>query len=73
MQTVFTDLDGTLLDHETYSWEAARPALERLELSGIPWILVTSKTRAEVELWRKQLGNRHPFIIENGRRRVCAT
>jgi mannosyl-3-phosphoglycerate phosphatase len=66
MQTVLTDLDGTLLDHETYSWEAARPALERLELSGIPWILVTSKTRAEVELWRKQLGNRHPFVVENG-------
>jgi mannosyl-3-phosphoglycerate phosphatase len=43
MQTVFTDLDGTLLDHETYSWEAARPALERLELSGILWILVTRK------------------------------
>jgi mannosyl-3-phosphoglycerate phosphatase len=27
---------------------------------------VTSKTRAEVELWRKQLGHRHPFIVENG-------
>src|SRR4029077_3602024 len=66
MQPVLTDLDGTLLDHETYSWEAARPALERLELSGIPWILVHSKTRAEVEAWRKQLGNRHPLVVENG-------
>lgn len=49
-----------------YSWEAARPAIERLELSEVPWILVTNKTRAEVELWRRQLGNRHPFIVENG-------
>jgi len=24
---VFTDLDGTLLNHGDYSWEAARPAL----------------------------------------------
>lgn len=66
MKAVFTDLDGTLLDHETYSWEAARPAICRLRSLEIPWVLVTSKTRAEVELWRKQLGNRHPFIVENG-------
>jgi mannosyl-3-phosphoglycerate phosphatase len=66
MNIVFTDLDGTLLDHDTYSWDAAQPAIDRLESSGVPWILVTSKTRAEVEWWRKQLGNRHPFIVENG-------
>ncbi len=30
MYLIFTDLDGTLLDHETYSWEAAQPAIERL-------------------------------------------
>lgn len=66
MKIVFTDLDGTLLDHETYSWEAARPGIEHLECCGVPWVLVTSKTRAEVELLRTQLGNRHPFIVENG-------
>jgi mannosyl-3-phosphoglycerate phosphatase len=66
MQVVFTDLDGTLLDHNTYSWDAARPAIERLKLCEIPLVLVTSKTRAEVELWRNQLGNHHPFVIENG-------
>jgi mannosyl-3-phosphoglycerate phosphatase len=66
MYLVFTDLDGTLLDHDTYSWEAARPALDRLESQHVPWMLVTSKTRAEVELWRRALGNEHPFIVENG-------
>jgi mannosyl-3-phosphoglycerate phosphatase len=66
MQIVFTDLDGTLLDHETYSWEAARPAIEHLKLCEVPWVLVTSKTRAEVEWWRKQMDNRHPFVVENG-------
>lgn len=66
MDVIFTDLDGTLLDRETYSWAGAAPALDRLRRSGIPWVLVTSKTRAEVELWRKRLGNQHPFIVENG-------
>jgi mannosyl-3-phosphoglycerate phosphatase len=66
MDIVFTDLDGTLLDRDTYSWEAARPALDRLKRQGIPWVLVTSKTCAEVEFWRRCLGNAHPFIVENG-------
>jgi mannosyl-3-phosphoglycerate phosphatase len=63
---VFTDLDGTLLDHDTYSWEPARPALEYLKNQRVPCILVTSKTRAETEMWRRLLGNDHPFIVENG-------
>jgi len=63
---VFTDLDGTLLDHNTYSWEAARPALDQLRRQKIPWMFVTSKTRAEVERLRTQLANTHPFVVENG-------
>jgi mannosyl-3-phosphoglycerate phosphatase len=66
MYTVFTDLDGTLLHHDTYAWQAARPAIARLEEGGIPWIFVTSKTRAETEHWRRLMGNRHPFVVENG-------
>jgi mannosyl-3-phosphoglycerate phosphatase len=63
---IFTDLDGTLLDHATYSWEAARPALARLKAAGTPWIPCSSKTRAEIEPLREALGNSHPFIVENG-------
>lgn len=63
---VFSDLDGTLLDHGTYSFEPARPALEALAEAGIPLVLCTSKTRAETERWRAALGNAHPFIVENG-------
>lgn len=63
---IFTDLDGTLLDHSTYSFEPARPALEALAEAGIPVVLCTSKTRAETERWRAALGNTHPFIVENG-------
>lgn len=63
---VFTDLDGTLLDHHTYSFDAARPALAALRRKGSPLVLCSSKTRAELERHRAELGNVHPFIVENG-------
>lgn len=46
---VSTDLDGTLLDHHTYSWHAALPALQKCSELAIPVVLNTSKTLAEVE------------------------
>lgn len=63
---VFTDLDGTLLDHETYSYSPATEALGLLERKGIPLIFCSSKTRAEIELIQLDLRLRHPFISENG-------
>ena len=63
---VITDLDGTLLDHDTYSFHDAAPALHLLQSHNIPLVCCTSKTRAETELWRRRLGNHHPFIVENG-------
>lgn len=66
MKIIVSDLDGTLLDTRTYSYEAARPALEALKRRGTPLVFCTSKTRAEVEFWRRRLGNQDPFIVENG-------
>jgi mannosyl-3-phosphoglycerate phosphatase len=63
---VFTDLDGTLLDHETYSYTPATEALDLLKRREIPLILCSSKTRAEIELLQVDLRLRHPFISENG-------
>lgn len=63
---VFTDLDGTLLDAEDYSFDRALSALGMLETREIPLIFCTSKTRAEVEPIRERLGNRDPFVVENG-------
>lgn len=63
---VFTDLDGTLADFHTYSFEPALPALEALGKKGIPLILCSSKTRAEIEKFRPRIHNSHPFISENG-------
>ncbi len=31
---VFSDLDGTLLDHDSYRWAPARPALDGLKARG---------------------------------------
>jgi mannosyl-3-phosphoglycerate phosphatase len=63
---LFTDLDGTLLDHHTYTWEPARPALARIRQAGIPLILNSSKTAAEIQVLRNELDNRDPYIVENG-------
>jgi mannosyl-3-phosphoglycerate phosphatase len=63
---VFTDLDGSLLDHHTYSFANARPALERIREQGIPLVFITSKTRPEVEMLQTAMGIREPFIVENG-------
>lgn len=63
---IFTDLDGTLLDHHTYEWGEATPALERIRAEGWPLIPVTSKTRSEVAPLRAKLGLTDPFVVENG-------
>ncbi|MEO0973026.1 MAG: HAD-IIB family hydrolase [Pseudomonadota bacterium] len=63
---VYTDLDGTLLDHFSYDWSPAAPTLARLGHVGVPVVMVTSKSRTEVTSLRRELRNVHPFIVENG-------
>ena len=64
---VFTDLDGSLLDHHDYDWSPAAPWLRRLAKRGDAVIPVTSKTRAELAVLRRQLDLQHtPFVTENG-------
>lgn len=63
---LFTDLDGTLLEERTYSFEAARPALARIHAFGIPLVICTSKTFAETLPLLEKLGTGGPLIVENG-------
>jgi len=63
---IFTDLDGTLLDHHSYSFMGAEAALRRLHHHSIPVILTSSKTRAELQALQEKLGLNEPFIAENG-------
>lgn len=63
---IVTDLDGTLLDQRTYSYERSLPALRRLQAHKIPIVLCSTKTSAEmIELWR-ELDLHDPFICESG-------
>lgn len=66
MQIVFTDLDGTLLDLETYDYRPAVSAVRLLQARRIPLIFCSAKTRAEQAVYRRQLAVADPFIVENG-------
>ncbi len=63
---IFTDLDGTLLDANSYEWAPAAPALELCRRRGYPVVLVSSKTRAEMLPLQRALGVSDPFVCENG-------
>ena len=63
---IFSDLDDTLLDHDSYNWKKARPALEYCIELNIPVILVSSKTRTEIRAIQKEMGFGSPFVSENG-------
>jgi mannosyl-3-phosphoglycerate phosphatase len=65
-RVVFTDLDGTFLDSSTYSYEKSLAAVDRLKGNGIPIVFCSAKTRTEQEIYRRELGLFHPFIVENG-------
>jgi len=63
---VFSDLDATLLDGETYSWKAAERAIEALRKREAALVMVTSKTLSEVGWLHEELGFDDPFVFENG-------
>lgn len=64
---VFSDLDGTLLSHEGYSWAPARPALKALRERECGLVLASSKTAAEIAPLRREMGFADwPAIVENG-------
>lgn len=63
---ISTDLDGTLLDHHTYSWKAAEPAINFLKSNEIPIIFNTSKTLAEALQLQRDIHIEQTAIVENG-------
>ncbi|MEF9476347.1 MAG: HAD hydrolase family protein, partial [Candidatus Mariimomonas ferrooxydans] len=56
---IFTDLDGSLLD-SSYSFKKALPALRLIKKKNIPLLICSSKTKSEIEHYRKKLRNAHP-------------
>ena len=66
MKAVFSDLDGTILDFYTYSYEDALEGINILKEQNVPLIPVSSKTLTEMELIQKELQLSFPFSFENG-------
>lgn len=63
---IFTDLDGTLLDHDSYSYASSQEALEKIKETDTPLIFLTSKTQDEVIRLQSELEINDPFAVENG-------
>lgn len=63
---VFTDLDGTLLDHHDYSFGPVLPVMKSLRELHVPVMANTSKTRAEWLHMRSDFQNEEAFVVENG-------
>lgn len=63
---VFTDIDGTLVAHDTYEPGPSAEAVSRLQQAGIPIVLCSAKTRAEQVALRVLLKLDSPYIVENG-------
>lgn len=63
---IFTDLDGTLLDPYTYSYQEAKEAMGLVKSKGIPLIFCSAKTKPEQEFYQDALKINDPFIVENG-------
>lgn len=64
---IFTDLDGTLLDHHTYSFKPAEEAISLIRKMEIPLIFASSKTRSEILNYQCILEmEQYPLICENG-------
>lgn len=64
---LITDLDGSLLDHDSYVWHPAQAWLDYLQGNQIPIIFCTSKTSTEVKSLQERMHLQHwPFICENG-------
>ena len=62
---IFTDLDGTLLDRDTFKFDKILGYLKDLILEDICIIPNSSKTRQEIEVFNKELDENLSYVVEN--------
>lgn len=62
---IFADLDGTFLN-DKYDYSETKPIVNQLSTLGTSIVFCSSKTRTEIEFYRKAVGINEPFIAENG-------
>lgn len=65
-QIVFTRLDPLLSELEANDLAFIKTTISKLRSRNIPLVLVTDKTRVEVEAWQQQFELHSPFIVEQG-------
>jgi len=65
-QIIFSDLDGTFLNHKNYSYKNSLSAIKKIKDKKIPLIFCSSRVRTEIEPFYKKLKIKAPFISENG-------
>ena len=63
---IFTDLDGTLLDRDTFKFDKIFNYIKELISKDISIIPTSSKTKKEIEKFNKELDENLPFVTENG-------
>lgn len=63
---VFTALDGTLLDAQTFETGEARAVVQKLIAADIPVVPMSVMTLAEIAPIAADLGLRYPMVIEAG-------
>ncbi len=62
---VFADLDGSFLN-EKYEYDEIEPIVKNLLSLDASIVFASSKTRSEIDYYRKKLQISDPFISENG-------
>ena len=63
---IFTDLDGSLLDRDTFKFDKISKYIKDLISKGIFIIPNSSKTKVEIEKFNNDLDEDLPFVVENG-------
>ena len=63
---LMTDLDGTLLDHDTFGYESVKSFMVELIHAGIKIIPNSSKTSVELEYFCKDFDAPLAYVCENG-------
>jgi mannosyl-3-phosphoglycerate phosphatase len=64
-QIIFTAVDGILDLASREAWEAASDALHALARRGVPLVLSTRGTRAQLDPLRRRIEHQHPFLTES--------
>ena len=63
---IFTDLDGSLLNRETFMFNEVKEFVKEFDKNDLIIIPNTSKTQIEIENFLQELGIFSPYISENG-------